>query len=132
MDKSTTNTLTHRISSFWPKAIFIFLASVLLNINTLKNTHALDDEMVINRNVYMHMGFSGIKTILTNDSYQGFLDDMGAKNPLSGLLSIYFLAFTDAACRFLNLSTRPAASITFSLPVKNGWQSLQISTLISL
>ena len=84
MDKSTTNTLTHRISSFWPKAIFIFLASVLLNINTLKNTHALDDEMVINRNVYMHMGFSGIKTILTNDSYQGFLDDMGAKNPLSG------------------------------------------------
>jgi tetratricopeptide (TPR) repeat protein len=84
MDKSTTNTLTHRISSFWPKAILIFLASVLLNINTLKNTHALDDEMVINRNVYMHMGFSGIKTILTNDSYQGFLDDMGAKNPLSG------------------------------------------------
>jgi tetratricopeptide (TPR) repeat protein len=28
--------------------------------------------------------FSGIKTILTNDAYQGFLDDMGAKNPLSG------------------------------------------------
>lgn len=72
------------LSSFWTKAILIFLASILLNINTLKNTHALDDEMVINRNVYMHMGFSGIKTILTNDAYQGFLDDMGAKNPLSG------------------------------------------------
>jgi hypothetical protein len=55
MDKS--NTLTQSLSSFWPKAILIFLASILLNINTLKNTHALDDEMVINRNVYMHMGF---------------------------------------------------------------------------
>jgi hypothetical protein len=30
----------------------------------------------------------------------------------------------------LNRSTRPAVSTNFCLPVKNGWQELQISTLI--
>src|SRR4029078_38515 len=30
--------------------------------------------------------------------------------------------------RLLNLSTRPAVSTSFCLPVKNGWQAEQIST----
>jgi hypothetical protein len=30
----------------------------------------------------------------------------------------------------LNRSTRPAVSTNFCFPVKNGWQALQISTLI--
>jgi len=29
---------------------------------------------------------------------------------------------------FLNLSTRPPTSVNFCLPVKNGWQTEQIST----
>jgi hypothetical protein len=32
---------------------------------------------------------------------------------------------------FLNLSTRPAVSISFCLPVKKGWQAEQISVVIS-
>lgn len=42
--------------------------------------------------------------------------------------------YNKAYCRlyfFLNLSTRPALSTIFSLPVKNGWQAEQISTRIS-
>jgi len=34
------------------------------------------------------------------------------------------------AVRALNFSTLPAVSIIFSLPVKKGWQALQISTSI--
>ena len=34
--------------------------------------------------------------------------------------------------RFWNRSTRPAESISFCLPVKNGWQAEQISTLRSV
>ena len=42
--------------------------------------------------------------------------------------SCFFLA---AAARWLNLSTRPAVSISFCCPVKSGWQAAQISTPIS-
>lgn len=38
--------------------------------------------------------------------------------------------FFDFAALALNFSTRPAVSITFSSPVKNGWQALQTSTSI--
>ena len=42
--------------------------------------------------------------------------------------------YSKAYCKpyfFLNLSTRPALSTIFSLPVKNGWQAEQISKRIS-
>ena len=40
------------------------------------------------------------------------------------------LVSTVFAALALNRLTRPAESIIFSLPVKNGWQALQISTSI--
>jgi len=43
------------------------------------------------------------------------------------VVSHYFLAFARLA---LNFSTLPAVSINFFLPVKKGWQLLQISTSI--
>ena len=42
--------------------------------------------------------------------------------------SCFFFA---AAARWLNLSTRPAVSISFCCPVNSGWQAAQISTPIS-
>jgi hypothetical protein len=42
-----------------------------------------------------------------------------------------FLALRLAAYFFSNLSTRPAVSISFWRPVKNGWHEEQISTRIS-
>lgn len=64
--------------------IFIVLCSVLLNINTFTNEYALDDEMVIGKNMNVHKGFAGIGTILSTDAYQGFLDHEEASTPLSG------------------------------------------------
>src|ERR1700735_3380066 len=57
-----------------------------------------------------------------------------------GLLGFWSAYFADAvsalpASDFANLrrkrSTRPAVSISFCLPVKNGWQAEQISTTMS-
>ncbi len=62
----------------------VALCCVLLNMNTLKNEYALDDEMVIGKNSYVLSGFSGIGKILTHDSYQGHFDYMNAANPLQG------------------------------------------------
>ena len=42
--------------------------------------------------------------------------------------SCFFFA---AAARWLNLSTRPAVSMSFCCPVNSGWQAAQISTAIS-
>lgn len=47
-----------------------------------------------------------------------------------GVLIVAF-ALAAFALRALNFSTLPAVSISFSLPVKNGWHLLQISTEIS-
>src|SRR6266436_3083112 len=50
----------------------------------------------------------------------------------------FFLVASKAACaacvlaaRCWNLSTRPAVSTNFCWPVKNGWQALQIPTMIT-
>jgi tetratricopeptide (TPR) repeat protein len=66
-------------------AIFIIIIlSLLLNINTLSNQYALDDEMVITKNMAVQQGFAGIPKILTSDAYQSFLEISGASSPLTG------------------------------------------------
>ena len=52
--------------------IFICLLSLVLYFNTLFNDYALDDKIVITQNTFTKMGFSGIKSILTNDEFVGF------------------------------------------------------------
>jgi hypothetical protein len=70
--------------SFRLRALLVVIVSIALNINTIGNEYALDDEMVINNNMNVHRGFSGISYILTTDAYQGFLDVISANTPLSG------------------------------------------------
>lgn len=56
---------------------------------------------------------------------------MQKKNYRDAVPVVYLLRyFFVAATRFLKRSTRPPWSRTFSSPVKNGWQELQISTSI--
>src|SRR6266852_5118690 len=60
---------------------------------------------------------------------------VGAKNPCWSVPNqgrgTYFLAVSALAYLRRNLSTRPAVSTSFCLPVKNGWQFEQISTWMS-
>ena len=64
--------------------MMIALSCVGLNINTIRNEYTLDDDLVIGENMNVQMGFAGIGNILSKDSYQGYYDYMGAKNPLIG------------------------------------------------
>jgi protein O-mannosyl-transferase len=61
---------------------FIALFSFLLYSNTLFFSYALDDTLVITQNSFTKEGFSGIKKILTKDSFVGFLGEN--KNLLPG------------------------------------------------
>ncbi len=56
----------------------------ILNFNTLSNQYAMDDEMVISKNMAVQQGFAGIPQILSSDAYQSYLDLMGANSPLTG------------------------------------------------
>lgn len=64
--------------------IAITLMSVLLNYNTLRNQYALDDEMVITKNMNVQQGFAGIPDIMTSDAYKSFLEVLGSNSPLTG------------------------------------------------
>src|SRR6266496_1108381 len=52
-------------------------------------------------------------------------------DPPKSKARIYFFAVSALAYFLRNLSTRPAVSTSFCLPVKNGWQFEQISTWMS-
>lgn len=60
----------------------IILLSFIVYFNTLFNDYALDDSMVVTRNIYTQKGFSGIKEIFTTDSFTGFFGVQ--KNLVSG------------------------------------------------
>lgn len=64
--------------------IVITLLTVLLNYNTLRNQYALDDEMVITKNMSVQQGFAGIADIMTSDAYKSFLEVLGSNSPLTG------------------------------------------------
>lgn len=65
--------------------IFIIVVScILLYGNTIRNTYALDDEVVIQRNLNVQKGTAGLKKIFTTDAFQGYLDMMDAVSPVSG------------------------------------------------
>lgn len=86
--------------SFRIKLICIALCCAVLNVNTITNEYALDDEMVLGKNMQVHRGFNGIGTILSSDAYQGYFDYVKANTPLTGgryrPLSIVTFALEDA------------------------------------
>ncbi len=73
-----------KLSSSHTVIAWLFLCLTFLNFNTLQNQYALDDEMVITKNMAVQQGFAGIPKILSTDAYQSYLDLMGANSPLTG------------------------------------------------
>jgi len=59
----------------------VFAFALLLYANTLDLKYSLDDALIITGNDFTKNGFSGIKDILTNDTFVGFL---GKNNLLPG------------------------------------------------
>ncbi|MDB5273838.1 MAG: hypothetical protein JWO58_2205 [Chitinophagaceae bacterium] len=70
--------------NFRVQAFIVVLLSLLLYGNTLRNTYAMDDDLIILKNLNVQKGFSGIKKILTTDAFQGYMDMMVTDLPLLG------------------------------------------------
>ncbi|HSY75504.1 MAG TPA: glycosyltransferase family 39 protein [Bacteroidia bacterium] len=66
--------------SFNIKCIILAAIAFGFYINTVNNQYALDDTLVITGNNYVQQGFSGVKKILTTDTYDSFNKYMHADN----------------------------------------------------
>lgn len=63
---------------------FLMIIAFAFYANSLLNQYALDDGIVIEKNLYVQNGISGIKDIMTHDAYASFYEQMGAGQQLSG------------------------------------------------
>jgi tetratricopeptide (TPR) repeat protein len=64
--------------------LILFFASFFIYANTLNHEVAYDDETVIHKNEFVIKGISGIKDILTHDSYYSYYKQLGRENSLPG------------------------------------------------
>lgn len=74
MGKGSTE--TRPVSSRW-RALFLFLVAFLINFNTLPNSWALDDTLLITQNTFTKQGFQGIPAIWSHDVFTGYLGKGG-------------------------------------------------------
>jgi protein O-mannosyl-transferase len=70
--------------SFNAKVIILAILSFILYADTLGNEYCLDDGIVIEKNMYVQHGFSGIGKIMTTDAYDSYYKEMNAGQQLSG------------------------------------------------
>ncbi len=66
------------------QAILIIIISITLYANTWQNEFALDDEVVIIKNQYVHYGLAGIPDILTRDAFDSYFKQYKTTNQLAG------------------------------------------------
>ncbi|WP_207429025.1 tetratricopeptide repeat protein [Pedobacter sp. SYSU D00535] len=61
----------------WLQPLVVVLSCLLLNINTISHEYALDDEMVLNKNILVHKGIRGLPEIFSQDAYKSYFNYMG-------------------------------------------------------
>jgi protein O-mannosyl-transferase len=75
-------------NGFWMntrlQAIILFVTAFLLYANTLQHQYALDDAIVITKNMFTTEGVKGIGGILTYDTFYGFFKEEGKANLVAG------------------------------------------------
>src|SRR4051812_35140112 len=64
--------------------IVLGLVSCVIYFNSIWNENALDDGIIIQKNEFVLKGTSGIKDIMTRDSYYSFYRQMNAQDQLKG------------------------------------------------
>ena len=62
--------------------LILFLVSISIYINSIKNEVAFDDESVLHKNEFVMMGIKGIPGILTHDTYYSYYKQLGFENNL--------------------------------------------------
>ncbi len=78
--KSADSIQVQAFFNFSLRNCYILLAAIgfVFYANTLFNKYAFDDNLVIEENPYVQVGFSGIPKILTSDSYAGYFTFLGS------------------------------------------------------
>lgn len=71
-------------SARWLPFWVLGFCAVALNINTIGNKYAMDDDLVILNNLYVQEGAAGIGSILSSDAFQSYFDQLNAESPLGG------------------------------------------------
>lgn len=66
----------------WLPGLILFLFSGLLYVSTYSYDYVLDDKIVYTENAYVKEGFSGIKKILSTESFEGYFGEQ--KNLVAG------------------------------------------------
>lgn len=74
--RTETNALWQRP---WLPYVVITLFTFLIYSNSLQNSYAIDDTMVLTDNTYTKKGIAGISDIFTHDAFVGFFGDKGSK-----------------------------------------------------
>src|ERR1044072_4371477 len=72
------------LKDFRLQALVIVLVGILFYGNTIRNTYALDDDIIMKQNMYVQKGMSGIGEIMTNDAYKSYYESMGVEQQLAG------------------------------------------------
>ena len=62
----------------------VCIISFIFYAPSITNEYALDDGIVMEKNEYVHQGFSGINDILTKDAFSSFFKQLNSKGQLSG------------------------------------------------
>ena len=58
--------------------LIILLFTTGIYFNTIWNTYAIDDTLVLTENKFTLQGFSGIKDLMTHDAFVGFFGERGS------------------------------------------------------
>ncbi len=66
------------------KIFVIIICCLTLNLNTLKNETAFDDDIVMVKNIFVQQGFGGIGKIFGKESFRGFCEYLDVSNAISG------------------------------------------------
>lgn len=72
------------LSDFKIQAVIIALLAFVLYYNTVDNSYALDDTIVIVQNEYVLEGFAGIPDILTKDGYESYYRQINSSDQVPG------------------------------------------------
>ncbi len=72
------------LKNFKVQIALVAIICFILNYNTLNNEYALDDGIIIHQNLNVQAGIKGIGEIITTDAFQGYLDMVNSKSPVSG------------------------------------------------
>ncbi len=74
----------YSLFDFRTQAIILAILSFVFYANTISNTYALDDMLVIVDNAYVQRGVAGIGDILTHDAYHSYMERRNGGNALAG------------------------------------------------